>query len=183
MRSFLSLDLPETCLEPLMARIGGLRAGRRVPDENLHITLSFLDDQPEESLEDLHGALEALSMPAVPLHFGGLEWFGPGKARMLAALVEPVEELVTLQAEVERQARKLGMRPEKRPFRPHVTLVRFRAKMSEEEQGALSAVLAAPPVVDGPEALATSFSLQGSTLTHGGARYEALAVYPLRQPG
>lgn len=183
MRAFLSLDLPEACLDALVARIGGLRAGRRVPPENLHLTLSFLDDQPEEALEELHVALEALSLPAVPLHFGGLEWFGPGHARMLAVVVEPVADLITLQSEVERQARKHGLRPEKRPFRPHVTLVRFRAKMSAEDQGALATFLAAPPVVEGPDALATSFSLQGSALTHAGARYQALAIYPLRQPG
>jgi len=51
--------------------------------------------------------------------------------------------------------------------------------MSEGEAAALQSFLSAPPVVDVPVTCATSFSLQGSTLTEQGARYEALAVYPL----
>ena len=52
MRCFLSLDLPDRCRDPLLSMIGGLRVGRAVPWDNLHITLSFLDDQPEEALEE-----------------------------------------------------------------------------------------------------------------------------------
>ena len=179
MRSFLSLDLPDACRDPLLRMVGGLRAGRVVPWENLHVTLSFLDDQPEERLEELHMALEPLRLPAPELRFAGIDWFGPGKARMLAALLEPMPELVALQAEGERMARRVGMQPERRAFRPHVTLVRFRRHMSEGEAAALQGFLAAPPVVNVPVTRATSFSLQGSTLTDQGARYEALAVYPL----
>ncbi|TBX24653.1 RNA 2',3'-cyclic phosphodiesterase [Nioella sediminis] len=179
MRSFLSLDLPDTCRDPLLRMVGGLKAGRVVPWENLHVTLSFLDDQSEERLEELHMALEPLRLPAPELRFAGIDWFGPGKARMLAALVEPVPALVALQAEVERMARRVGMQPERRAFRPHVTLVRFGRHMSEGEAAALQSFLTAPPVVEVPTARATSFSLQGSTLTDQGARYEALAVYPL----
>jgi 2'-5' RNA ligase len=105
--------------------------------------------------------------------------FGPGKARMLAAMLEPVPELMAVQAEVERMARRVGMQPERRVFRPHVTLVRFGRHMSEGEAAALQSFLSAPPVVDVPVTRASSFSLRGSTLTDQGARYEALAVYPL----
>lgn len=179
MRAFLSLDLPEEVRDPLARMIGGLRAGHPVPRENLHITLVFLGDQPEERLEELHAALEPLRLPAPDLRFGGLDGFGPGKARMLAALVEPVPALVTLQAEVERRARKVGMSPERRAFRPHVTLVRFRRSSGPGEEAALHAFLAQPPVVSVPAARAHSFSLQASTLSPDGARYDTLASYPL----
>ena len=179
MRAFVSLDLPEPVRAPLGRMIGGLKAGRPVPLENLHITLCFLGDQPEEALEELHNALEPLRLTAPELRFGGIDWFGPGKARTLAALVEPVPELVRLQQEVARQARKQGMPPERRPFRPHVTLVRFRRHITLGEEAALRTFLASPPVVDVPNCRATGFSLQASTLTPGGARYETLAAYPL----
>ena len=179
MRAFLSLDLPEDLRDPLAAMIGGLRAGRAVPRENLHLTLSFLGDQPEARLEDLHGALETLQAPAPELRVGGVDWFGPSKAQVLAAVVEKVPELVSLQAEVERRARKLGLTPERRPFRPHVTLVRFRRQMPPGEVDALHRFLANPPLVRVPVLRAAGVSLQVSTLAADGARYDTLAAYAL----
>lgn len=179
MRCFLSLDLPDSCRDPLLSMIGGLRVGRAVPWDNLHITLSFLDDQPEEALEELHALLEPLRLPAPDLRFAGLDFFGPGKARMLAALVEPDPRLISLQAELDRLARRAGIQPERRAFRPHVTLVRFRRAVAPAEEAALQGFLAAPPVVEIAPVHPSSFSLQGSTLTPEGARYETLAAYPL----
>lgn len=179
MRSFISLDLPDSCLDPLERRIGGLRAGRPVPRENLHLTLAFLGDQPEDALEELHAELEMLRLPGPELAFGGLGWVGPGKAQSLAVEVEPVSELLTLQAEVARRARRLGMVLDRRPFRPHVTLVRFRRHVSPGEEAALHGFLSSPPVVTDAPCRAMSFSLQRSTLSGAGARYETLASYPL----
>lgn len=179
MRTFISLDLPDACLDPLLRMTGGLRAGRAVPRENLHLTLVFLGDQPDDMLEELHMQLTELRLPGPDLRFGGIDLFGPGKARMLAALVEPVPELVALQAAVERSARRVGMAPERRAFRPHVTLLRFGRRVSAAEEAALHGFLAAPPVVELPATRATSVSLQGSTRTEAGARYQTLAAYPL----
>lgn len=179
MRAFISLDLPEHCLDPLTAMISGLRAGRPVPRENIHLTLSFLGDQPEEPLEELHHRLEALRLPGFALEIGGLDGFGPDKARMLAAVVAPSEPLVTLQKEVEKQARAVGMRPEKRAFRPHITLVRFSRTQGPADMASLSNFLENPPTVSIPPVPVHSFSLQCSTLSHAGARYETLAAYPL----
>lgn len=179
MRSFISLDLPESCLDPLERRIGGLRAGRPVPRDNLHLTLAFLGDQPGEALEELHAELEMLRLPGPELNFGGLGWIGPGKVQSLAVEVEPVADLLALQAEVARRARRLGMAVERRPFRPHVTLVRFRRHISPGEEDALHIFLANPPVVTDAPCRAVSFSLQCSTLSGAGARYETLASYPL----
>ncbi|PIV76033.1 MAG: RNA 2',3'-cyclic phosphodiesterase [Rhodobacteraceae bacterium CG17_big_fil_post_rev_8_21_14_2_50_65_11] len=181
MRAFLSLDVPEDLRNPLCAMIGGLRAGRAVPRETLHLTLSFLGDPSEEQLEELHGTLETLHAPAPELRVGGLDWFGPGTARILAAIVEPVPELVSLQAEVERRARKLGLTPERRPFRPHVTLVRFRRQIPPEESAALRRFLANPPLVRVPVQRAPEVSLQASTLSKDGARYDTLAAYTLAE--
>ena len=172
MRAFLSLDVPEDLRNPLCAMIGGLRAGRAVPRETLHLTLSFLGDPSEEQLEELHGTLETLHAPAPELRVGGLDWFGPGTARILAAIVEPVPELVSLQAEVERRARKLGLTPERRPFRPQIP---------PEESAALRRFLANPPLVRVPVQRAPEVSLQASTLSKDGARYDTLAAYTLAE--
>ncbi|MBR9844371.1 MAG: hypothetical protein GYB25_14515 [Rhodobacteraceae bacterium] len=45
-----------------------LRVGRKPPEENLHLTLAFLDDQPEAVLSELHEALQAEALPEFSLN-------------------------------------------------------------------------------------------------------------------
>ena len=54
MRCFLGLALPDPVLDLLERLQEDIPVGRLVPCENLHITLSFLEDQPEARLEALH---------------------------------------------------------------------------------------------------------------------------------
>jgi hypothetical protein len=60
MRVFVAIDLPDHVRRELEALQSALPAGRPVPAENLHLTLSFLGDQQELAVEDAHEALATI---------------------------------------------------------------------------------------------------------------------------
>ena len=167
-RAFVGIPLPVPLLPACRAAARVAVSGRKVPEENMHLTLVYLGPQEVRTLEDLAEALEALRPPPVAVHLTGLDMLAGFKsARHLVAAVAPEKGLVQLQDVVERAARRVGIALERRRFRPHVTLVR----------DCLDATL--PPWVAVPAAPATSFALFRSTLKRQGAEYDSLAVYPI----
>ena len=132
MRLFAAIELSEQEREPLLAvqhRLAGNTGVRFTRPENLHLTLRFFGKWPEERLPDLVDALEAIDLPTSPLAapLQGLRFLpGPHYPQVFIALAEAPPPLLALQSEIEACARKLGMRPENKPYLPHVTLGRLR---------------------------------------------------------
>lgn len=178
-RLFLALDLPDPCRDPLMALQEGLEFGREVPEENLHLTLAFLDAQPEVLLNPLHEMLTQIRCPAVRLELTGLDLFGGTHPSALVIQAERVPELIHLQEKVAQAARLAGMELPRRRFKPHVTLVRFARGLPAREREELRGLLAVRGGVRLPPYEAESFSLVESRLLPEGPRYERLMRYPL----
>ncbi|PWK57883.1 RNA 2',3'-cyclic phosphodiesterase [Silicimonas algicola] len=167
-RAFVAIPLPDSLLPACRAAARVAISGRKVPEENLHLTLVFLGTQETRRLEDLAEALEVLRPPPVTVHLTGLDVLAGFKlSRHLVATVEPEKGLLQLQEAVERAARRVDIALERRRFRPHVTVVR----------DCIDPTL--PPWTAVPEASALSFSLFRTTLKKHGAEYDALATYPL----
>ena len=175
MRSFVALPLPDATCDALCAAQAGLRVGRPVPPENLHLTLAFLDDPPDAALEALHEGLETLIAAAPVLRFAGLGSFGAAP-RSAHARVMPDPALDALHRAVLRAARQAGIALPSRRFQPHVTLVRLRPADADGlaqwlAQGAGFRHVT-PPL--------RCLGLYASDLRPDGARYRMLAQYPLR---
>ncbi|MFA4943974.1 MAG: RNA 2',3'-cyclic phosphodiesterase [Lentisphaeria bacterium] len=132
-RLFVAIPLPETVRAALALAIGRLhRAGGRigwVAPENLHVTLAFLGDLPEERLPAAAAALDqaAAGHQPFPLTAAGLGTFGhPRAPRVIwAGLAGDLPRLLRLQAAVAAAFQPLGF-AEDRPFHPHLTLGRVR---------------------------------------------------------
>lgn len=94
-------------------------------------------------------------------------WAGLGRNRALDDLHRGVTQALG----------SCGLRPERRPFRPHVTLARFRAQRPPAKLNnwlrTHRSLHSSPFVVD-------EFCLYASELTPAGARYRILQRYPLR---
>jgi 2'-5' RNA ligase len=96
---------------------------------SLHLTLAFLGDVPRERAADVVAVLERVRFAALPLAVAGVlflpEW---GRKRVVALeLADPTGGLSRLQAEAAAALAAAGvLTPEARPWRPHVTLARFR---------------------------------------------------------
>ncbi|WP_254438832.1 RNA 2',3'-cyclic phosphodiesterase [Ruegeria arenilitoris] len=168
MRSFVAISLNHEATVALAPLQRALPAGRPVPPENLHLTLAFLDDQPEQVLEALHDELLALSSAPFHITFLGIECFG----RALAIGVKDSAPLVALHRKIQIATRRAGIVLPRRRFRPHVTIARLK-----HERRQAAHIPHDWTVNTLPEMLVTGFTLYESTLRPEGARHVALAHF------
>lgn len=177
-RAFIALPLPEPTCDTISKLQSALHVGRAVPPENLHLTLAFLDDQPEPVLEELHYLLAEIESDAVDLAFDGLNTFGGRHPRLMVLNVKKTGELAALQARIASCCRQAGIELERRKFRPHVTVTRFSVLTPDE--GRKLASYLGQHGADGPlPCRVDCFALYRSVLNPNGARYDQLATYQL----
>ena len=155
--------------EALRAR-GELRV---VPSASLHVTLAFLGERPEEEVPGIGEATLACAAPVPGLRAAAPAWLPPRRPRVLAVDLEDLAGgCLRLQRAVSDALEALGAyRPERRAFRPHVTVARVRK--GERPSPELPAPADLAPF-DG-----YALTLFRSLLSPKGARYEALARSPL----
>jgi len=105
---------------------------RWVPSDNLHITLNFIGEVEASEIPDILTATESIpSMyPAFSLRFDRLSFFGkPRFPRVLflsAELERSLRGTLSDLAFLFRQATSRWVKPDDRPFTPHLTLARFK---------------------------------------------------------
>ena len=176
MRSFIALPLPDETREVLSDIAHSLPIGRPVSEENLHLTLAFLDDLSPLDLERIHEALDALVAPPVTLTLSGLELFGGKSPALMAMLVGGAE---ALQTKVVRAVGQAGLTLPRRRFRGHVTLTRFPRRMEPGQLTKLGRFLEAHGAAQLSPVTLDHVGLYASQLHADGARYELLADYLL----
>jgi RNA 2',3'-cyclic 3'-phosphodiesterase len=175
-RAFVALELDadlRTAIGRLMADVRHRFAGLRwVRPEGMHLTLCFLGDASPEQIERLRESLRPLAArcPPAEVRVAELGLFPErGAPRVLWLGIELPEPIHTLQAACEAAAVAAGFVAEKRAFRPHLTLGRWRDRASRP---------ALPPADLGPTRLET-LTLFRSELRPGGAIHTALASFRL----
>lgn len=180
MRAFVAVDLPEAA-EDMLARLQErLPVGRPTDPDTFHVTLAFLgDDVADETLAEVHDGLAALRLPPFEMEVRGLDTFGARSPAVLVARVERCEPLAVLQARVATVARRAGLKLERRRFRPHVTLARFRHRVAGAELERLRRFLEGEARFRLDPVPVTDFALYGSVLTKAGPVHEEMARYRL----
>ncbi len=118
-RLFTALAVPTDIAAALAAYQGGLPGARWIAPGDFHVTLRFLGDVERTMAEDFLDLLgERRSRAPLAVTLDGLGVFGGGKPRAILATVHPSPEIVDLQDEQERLARRAGLAPETRRFTP-----------------------------------------------------------------
>jgi 2'-5' RNA ligase len=187
-RMFVALDLPDAIRAGIVAWGGealGDPALRPVPAENLHITLAFLGNRPEQDVERVAEAIEQSLAPAPPIELLDPVARPPrGRPRLfvLPALSPGAEQIQAQLSQILISERLYE--PEKRPFWPHVTVARVRA----ERRGSRRPSEAGKPPGRLPSELSKPFHgirvvLYRSELQPSGARYVPLAQVKLPGAG
>ena len=179
MRAFVAAILPSEAKDALERAQAAIPVGRLTPRGNLHLTLAFLDEQPAGALEELHYGLEGLGFSRFTAIYDGLDIFGGSKQQLLAARLKAETPLTQLHNRIRGVLRSVGLPPERRRFRPHITLARMSGNPSRADTGRLAALLSsgAKSVLEPFEV--SEFALFSSTLRPDGARHEELARYSL----
>ncbi len=180
MRLFVGVPLPAAVRESLADLRSGLPGARWVDADNMHVSLRFIGEVDGIQAEDIDAALGDVREPAFRLALRGVGCFDSRrKVRSVWAGVTQSDGLAHLRDKVESAIVRAGFEPERRKFKPHVTLARFKNTPSARVGPYLethNAFAAGPFPVD-------RFDLLRSYLSHTGARYQSIADYPLGEHG
>ncbi|MGA3308613.1 MAG: RNA 2',3'-cyclic phosphodiesterase [Xanthobacteraceae bacterium] len=174
-RLFIALEIPRHVAQSLAMMRGGLPGARWIDPENYHLTLRFIGDIDDALARDIAGLLGGVQRPPFELRLDGLASFGGRKPRALVAAATPIAPLIELQAEHERLLQRLGLEPEGRKYRPHVTLARLRESSSRQ----VADYLTARAHYRSSSFDVFRFVLFSSRSSVGGAPYVVEAAYPL----
>jgi 2'-5' RNA ligase len=183
LRTFIGVDPSPGVRRKLMELSRELSAAgadvRWVREGGLHCTLKFLGAVEPARLEQVQLALrrELASVAEFVAEARGLGVFPSWREPRIVWVGLDAEELPALAAHVESALVPLGFAPEKRAFRPHITLARVRGRrgwkqLEERLRAHAAAEFGASPVV--------SVVVYRSDLRPGGSVYTPLCTIPFR---
>ena len=185
MRLFIGILLPadlQRRLAKLKDRLAWLPVRGVWPAaENLHITLKFLGEVPDDAVKPLCDAMGSCPRPeaAVVLRPDRLVLFPPaGPARVLGAgFSGDTGKICQLQQGLEIVCQEAGFPLEGRAFTPHATLARFRDGLQMRHVPRMTRDFES--LLPLPEFPCTQFQLMHSELTNRGSQYTPVASFPI----
>ncbi len=127
-RLFVAIDLPDATHQLLAALDPDIRGARWIDPGQMHLTLGFFNDVPDDIDLALREKLSAIEFGAFFLPISGVGtfsakgapkiiWIGVGKAH---------PHLFQIHKRVQEAALAAGLEPELRPWHPHITIARCR---------------------------------------------------------
>lgn len=175
MRLFTAIDLPENYITALDTAASEFPKLRWMDHKQLHLTLRFLGEVHDENIGGLVNALKKVPVPEFMLEPEGsgffpdrryptVFWTGLKSNALLSALKDNMEQVL----------KEYGFPEEKRVFKPHITLLRIKHRMTPEFMNKLSGTF------DGlslPNFQVTSFKLFSSKLLPSGAVHSVIETF------
>jgi len=184
-RSFLAFELPSQItnfLSRLSAEMKRSRLDVRwVEAVNIHLTVVFLGNTPTKEIPSIEEAAGSVCRDyrSFQTLLKGMGVFGDKRnPRVLwIGLEGDLDRMSLLRDDLQKKLAPFGIKTENRPFRPHLTLGRFRkgARSSAE----LDALLTQHRALSSPTFTLAELVLFRSELKPGGAVYTRLNAWPL----
>jgi 2'-5' RNA ligase len=184
-RCFLALKIPaESALRRALKELSEMgRALKAVEPENLHVTLKFIAAAEPDLIPEIQAIAAAAAgrQHRSQLTLSGLGVF-PNAQRpnvVWAGIEGPgAQTLSALAQDLEASLEAIGLTRENRPFAPHLTLARVKAKPPD----ALRALLARHAKTNFGTAPVDEILLIRSELRPEGSQYTVLERCPLAEP-
>jgi RNA 2',3'-cyclic 3'-phosphodiesterase len=134
LRLFCGFALPARVLDGLVHWQRDQLAGRIVPRENLHVTLAFLGSRPSSELPAIVDALRASAEGAATPAFRVLRYRETRSVGMLV-LDDEDDRATRIADALHERLEAIGVyRRERRPWLPHLTVLRFRERPRSRPQ-------------------------------------------------
>jgi len=163
LRLFCGFSLPATALDGIVQWQREHLAGRVVPRANLHVTLAFLGSRPSREVPAIVDALRASTQGAPVPMFGALRYRETRSVGMLV-LTDEGGNATRIAEQLQEGLEALGVyRRERRPWLPHLTVLRFRERPRLR-----------PPVPDLGAFAPSDAAVYHSALRPDGAQYTVL---------
>lgn len=175
-RLFVAIALPEPMRARLAMLAGGVPGAKWVDPDNMHLTLRFIGEVPEDRLTDIHHGLSRIRQPRFEVTLAGIGYFKQGRnPTVLWIGLERNNALQQLHEKVDQALLREGLPSDGRRFSPHITL----ARLQRAPEARVAAFVADNNLFRAPPFAAESFTLFSSFLSSSGAIYTAEAEYPL----
>lgn len=186
-RAFIAVDIedPRVISRLVAIRDAFVATGapmKPVEDQNLHITIRFLGNIPLSLADDIKRVIEGARPRRVVVRLHGVGAFPSERnPRVIwVGVSEGSEELTRIYKEIEAGLRRLGFRPERESFVPHVTLARIKGRRNIDRVIKLLHELADEDV---GEIVLEAVRLKQSILTRSGPIYRTLREVRAVEPG
>lgn len=187
-RLFIACEVPDDVKANIGTLITNLKARsgtdvRWIKAEGVHVTLKFLGETTVKKLPAIKLAIQEAVVGHSPfeLEFSNIGIFGgrEGLRIMWVGIAGDVLRLEALVRATNAALSVVGFEPERRPFRPHLTLGRVKDEIATRRRAEIEVAVGKMDVP--PTAWRTAqVSLMRSRLTTQGAFYDVLATFPLR---
>ncbi len=185
MRCFVALDLPEPVRNHLAKVTAPLRERfdvKWVPPEQMHLTLAFAGEAPDERAREFADLVRSLPLPPIQLSLDSLGCFpAKGEPRgVWAGLGGDIAAVMALHAELVARGGEFGIEREKRGFTPHVTLGRVKGRFGVYALADAAAKLGEQ--LNRKPFTPTGLALYASELRPTGPSHRALGGKPCPKP-
>jgi 2'-5' RNA ligase len=144
--------------------------GRAIPARNIHLTLVFLGDVERASLPRVEALARAVAASSFELNVDRVQYWRHNRI-VWAGVEQCPPAALALVAQLETAASGAGMRVERRPYVPHITLLRDARRAPAD---------ATVPAIAWP---VDRFALVESVQRDRGRVYEPLRGWPLAAGG
>lgn len=157
---------------------------RWVPPENLHLTLKFLGDTPEDRITALDAGIREVTsqLAAFSVSLSNVGCFpNARKPRVVWTGIQAKHQhLVGLNEAIETMAQAHGFDAEEKPFRPHLTIGRVKGHIRDGATlSKLGQAIETATIGTIAEWVCTTVSLMASELAPSGSIYTCLYQYQL----
>jgi 2'-5' RNA ligase len=184
-RSFLAFELPPD-IKRVISEVS--RAGKELPLDlrwikrnNIHLTVVFMGNVPEEKIHVLGESVQKVCTRTDPFNVspGGLGFFGNRRhPRVLwMGLNGNVHRMGRFRDALQKCLKPYGIKTERRPFKPHLTLGRF--KKGARPWPHLDQMISKYSDLKGSVCALMDLVLFKSDLSSGGVVYTKLDSWPL----
>lgn len=157
--------------------------------DDLHLTLAFMAEFPANRVEQLSAAIHSCTSqnPVMSLQFDGVLGLPSKRSPRIIGLsiADKSERLRLMQSAILTAVEQAGGRPDRKPFRPHITIGRIKEQNMGLDTPALDSLLnehiGNRNSLKGDQWLAASVEIIQSNLHSTGPRYSTIASFRLAE--